>query len=83
VDDLKSSHLDSKVNDDFEAWCEKMYGSDKVGHVEVVRGKVHDYLAMILDFTVPGAVRGVDMKYYIDGMLEDFPYPVQPTTKAP
>jgi hypothetical protein len=37
---------------------------------------------MILDFIVPGAMR-VDMKYYIDGMLEDFPYPVKPTMKAP
>jgi hypothetical protein len=82
VDDLKSSHVDSRVNDNFEAWCEKMYGSDKVGHVKVVRGKVHDYLAMILDFTVPGAMRA-DMKCYIDGMLEDFPYPVKPTMKAP
>jgi hypothetical protein len=82
VDDLKSSHVDSKVNDDFEAWCEKMYGSDTVGHVKVVRGKVHDYLAMILDFTDSGAMK-VDMRYYIDGMLEDFPFPVKTITTAP
>jgi hypothetical protein len=82
VDDLKSSHEDSKVNDDFEAWCEYKYGSDEIGHVKVVRGKIHDYLAMILDFSVPGAMI-VDMKYYIDGMLEDFPYPVQATDKVP
>jgi hypothetical protein len=82
VDDLKSSHEDSRVNDDFEAWCEKMYGSDQVGHVKVVRGKEHDYLAMILNFTDSGAMK-VDMRYYIDGMLEDFPFPVQSTAKTP
>ncbi len=36
VDDLKSSHVGSKVNDDFEEWCEIMYWSDTVGHVKVV-----------------------------------------------
>jgi hypothetical protein len=50
VDDLKSSHVDPKVNNEFHLWCEKIYGSDKVGHVKVVRGNIHDYLAMILDF---------------------------------
>ena len=44
VDNLKSSHVDPKVNDDFHIWCEKTYGSDKIGHVKVVRGKKHDYL---------------------------------------
>jgi hypothetical protein len=82
VDDLKSSHVDPKVNDDFEACCEKMYGSDQIGHVKVVRGKTHDYLAMILDFSIPGAMK-VDMKYYIDGMIEEFPYPVKSITTTP
>jgi hypothetical protein len=59
-----------------------MYGCDTVGHVKVVRGKVHDYLAMILDFTDSGAMK-VNMRYYIDGMLEDFPFPVKPLTRAP
>jgi hypothetical protein len=54
VDDLKSSHVDSKVNDNFTEWCETTYGSDDLGHVKVVRGKIHDYLAMILDFTEDG-----------------------------
>jgi hypothetical protein len=82
VDDLKSSHKNPKVNDDFEAWCEFKYGSDTVGHVKVVRGTIHDYLAMILDFTEPGAMK-VDMRYYIDGMLEDFPFPVKSIKTTP
>jgi hypothetical protein len=76
VDDVKSSHVDSKVNDDFHIWCEKMYGSDKVGHVKVVRGKVHDYLAMILDFSIPGAMK-LDMRYYIKQMIKDFGYDIK------
>jgi hypothetical protein len=37
---------------------------------------------MILDFTEPGAMK-VDMKYYIDGMMEDFPFPVKPIKTTP
>ncbi|KAG7360909.1 hypothetical protein IV203_036008 [Nitzschia inconspicua] len=42
VDDLKSSRVDPKVNED---------ASDNVGKVKSVRGKRHDYLAMWLDFS--------------------------------
>jgi hypothetical protein len=45
VDDLKSSHIDSKVNDDFLIWLQNMYG-DKEPPVKAVRGKKHDYLGM-------------------------------------
>jgi hypothetical protein len=44
VDDLMSSHMDAKVNDDFAKWLDGMYG--KHGPVKVVRGKVHEYLGM-------------------------------------
>jgi hypothetical protein len=82
VDDLKSSHVDPKVNDEFAIWCESTYGSDDLGNVKVVRGKVHDYLAMIMDYTQDGALK-IDMKYYIKGMLDDFPYEVKPTKVTP
>ena len=71
VDDLKSSHVNSEVNDKFAAWCKETYGSDDLGHVKVVRGKIHDYLAMIMDFTQDSALK-INMKYYIEGMLEEF-----------
>jgi hypothetical protein len=80
ADAVKSSHVNSEVNDDFEAWCEKTYGNDEIGHVKVVRGKAHDYLAMTLDYNTPGAMK-VDMRYYIDGMIEDFPYPIKSVTE--
>jgi hypothetical protein len=75
VDNLKSSHVDSKVNDNFAEWCEATYGSDDLGHLKVVRGKIRDYLAMILDFTHDGTLK-IDMRYYIKGMLEEFPYTI-------
>ena len=42
VDDLKSSHADSKVNDEIHKWLEMKYGDDKIGKVKAVRGKRHD-----------------------------------------
>jgi hypothetical protein len=79
---LKSSHIDSRVNNNFAQWCKKTYGSDDLGHVKVVRGKTHDYLGMILDFTDNGAMK-LDMVYYIKGMIEDFPYPIGPAKATP
>ena len=54
VDDLLSSHVDPKVNDRFQVWLEKMYGKYKA--VEPTRGKKHDYLGMLVDFTEKGKV---------------------------
>jgi hypothetical protein len=82
VDDLKSSHMNPRVNDNFQTWCEKVYGSDALGHVKVVRGKIHDYLAMILDFSIPGAMK-LDMIYYIKQMIKDFPYEIKTITTNP
>jgi len=81
IDDLKSSHVDPKVNDDFHAWCEKMYGGES-GKVKVVRGKEHDYLAMILDYSQEGALK-VNMKYYIDAMIKEFPHEIKANTTTP
>ena len=58
ADDLKSSHVDPMVNDKFIVWLEKMYAPDpKVGKVKVVRGPVHNYLAMVLDYSQPDKSR--------------------------
>ena len=82
VDDLKSSHVSPKVNDEFAQWCDETYGSEDLGHVKIVRGKVHDYLAMIMDFTQKGALK-IDMKYYIKGMLEEFLFEIKSTKGTP
>ena len=61
MDDIKSSHVDPKVNDKFHNWLEMKYGDDEIGKVKSTRGKRHDYLGMTLDYTTPGKVK-IDMK---------------------
>ena len=39
VDDLKSTHANSEVNDDFLSWHKTKYANDGVGKVTVTRGK--------------------------------------------
>ena len=70
VDDLKVSHKDSVVVDEFLGWVKKTYGS--IGEVKTTRGKVHDYLGMNLDYTVDGQVT-IGMVPYIESMVEGFP----------
>ena len=62
VNDLKSSHMNPKVSDEFVEWYKGTYGSDNLGHEKVTRGKMHDYLSMIMEFTQEGALKIV-MKY--------------------
>ena len=52
VDDVLSSHVDSKVNDSFAKWCQEKYGGLK--DVEVHRGRVHQFLGMELNFSEDG-----------------------------
>ena len=69
VDDVKVSHISPHANDDFYKWCENKYGNEENGHVKVKRGKIHEYLAMKLDYTVPSKVI-VDMRNYIKEIVE-------------
>jgi hypothetical protein len=67
VDDLKSSHVDPKVNTEFLQWLESKYGDPKLARVKAVRGKKHNYLAMNLDYSIPGKLK-VDMVNYVKKM---------------
>ena len=78
VDDIKSSHVDPEVNDNFHLWLEKSYGEDGIGKVKSSHGKRHDYLAMMLDYSIPGVLQ-VDMVDYLKGMITDFPYAIEET----
>ncbi|CAJ1938624.1 unnamed protein product [Cylindrotheca closterium] len=53
--DLMSSHMDPKVNDKFAEWLNMRYGSIKA--CTIVRGKIHRYLGMTLDFSVKGKLK--------------------------
>jgi hypothetical protein len=79
VDDLKSSHVSAAVNDHFHQWLESKYGDPQIGQVKAVRGKRHDYLGMILDYTEVGKVK-IDMSNYIDAMVNEFPEDVEEKT---
>jgi hypothetical protein len=82
VDDLKSSHLDPKVNDRFLEWLEEKYGDEKIGKVQVTRGAKHIYLAMRLDYSEKGVLK-VDMTDYVESMIEDFPDSLTGTASSP
>ena len=69
VDDLKSSHIDPRVNDQFIQWLNDTYGA--ISEVKAVRGKIHDYLGMTLDYSTPGQV-SVDMSDYVAKMVYEY-----------
>eukprot|EP00978_Attheya_sp_CCMP212_P035200 scaffold151672_cov35-Attheya_sp.AAC.2 len=71
IDNIKSSHVDSKVNTKFLAWLETNYGEDGIGLVKTTRGKKNDYLAMVLDFSKEGKLV-LDMSDYVKGMANDW-----------
>ena len=80
VDDLKSSHVNPKVNDDFEIWLNDKYG--KYGAVKAVRGHFHDYLGMNLDFSEKGKVK-VEMYDYIAKMVDESSLELGPNDVMP
>jgi len=54
VDNHMSSTYVINVNDIFGTWINKKYG--KHGKVKTARGKRHDYLGMMIDFSTKGKV---------------------------
>ena len=72
VDDCKVSHVNVKVVDYTIDWLRKEYESiftDGTGKMKVARGKVHTYVGMTLDFTIPKIVK-VTMFEYIDEIVD-------------
>ena len=55
VDNLKSTHEDSKVNNKFKKWLQDKYGEH--GKVKAHRGVKHDYLGMLLHYSKKGKMR--------------------------
>ena len=70
MDDLKSSHIDPKVNDEFLQWTKDMFR--QLSEVKTTQGLLHDYLGMVLDYSVPGQV-SIDMIHYVEKMVKEFP----------
>jgi hypothetical protein len=61
----------------------KVYASDEIGKVKAVQGHCHDYLAMILNFSIPGMLQVLDMTPYVKSMIEEFPEKLSGNTKGP
>jgi hypothetical protein len=70
VDDLKILHVSTKVVDDLITNLDSKFGKETP--LSKSRGKVHDYLGMTLDFSVPGQVT-VTMIDYIKMICMDLP----------
>ena len=48
-----------------------MYEDTKSVNVKSVRGKVHEYLSMALDYIAKGEVK-IDMRKYVKKMIDEF-----------
>ena len=70
VDDLKSSHINPKVNDEFLQWIKDTFG--QLGEAKMTQGPLHDYLGMTLDYSVPGQV-SINVSHYVKKMVKEFP----------
>jgi hypothetical protein len=79
VNNLKSSHKDLKVNDQFNKWLQNNYGAPR--EVTIHRGKIHQYRGMKFDFSVKGKVK-IGMIEYVENMLKDFPERIKSTDTA-
>jgi hypothetical protein len=64
VNNLKSSHINLKVNDEFLSWLKSKYASDKISKIKAVQGSIHNYLAITLDFTIPKVLQ-VNITQYV------------------
>ena len=70
VDDLKVSHVEESVLDEFIAMVEKEFGQD--APLSISHGPVQEYLGMTLDFSERDWVT-IKMSDYVKTMLNDAP----------
>ena len=80
VDDLKISHCEESVVNDITRKLNAEFG--QCDNMSVSEGRVHDYLSMKLDYTVPTTLK-VSMINYIDTILDDCPDGMDGTAVTP
>jgi hypothetical protein len=80
VDDVMSSHVSAKVNDDFYDWLNKTYGS--YGEVKTVCGKIYKYLGLTFDFSKEGKVV-INMVDYVADMIDSCSVKLKDTDIVP
>ena len=72
VNNLKPSHVNPEVNNEFLHWLKRTYANDNIGKIKAVRDKCHNYLAITLDYEMPGVLK-VNMTAYVRRMMNEFP----------
>ena len=80
VDDILSSHMDKKVNDQFHLWLKETFG--KLKDVKVSRGKVHEFLGQLIDFPKPGTVI-FSQDDHVEDMIASCPVKLSENAAAP
>jgi hypothetical protein len=80
VDDLKVSHVEPSVVSQFIADMEGEFGKETP--LNKSRGKIHDYLGMMLNFSKLGEVT-ITMIDYIKGILHDAPKEMRGSAATP
>ena len=80
VDDMKISHVNSKVVDNIIKTIEQEFG--KEAPLTIPIGKIQNYLGMVLDFTNPGRV-AIRMEDYIRNMLTELPEDMEGVATTP
>ena len=70
MDNLKSSHIDHEVNNEFSQWIKDTFR--QLGQVKTTQGPLNNYLGMTLDYPVPGQV-SINMSHYFEKIVKEFP----------
>jgi len=68
IDDLKISHVDPKVVEAIVSQLNTKYGKEEP--ISVNRGNIHDYLGMIIDYSVAGKA-SFGIQGYIDQIISE------------
>ena len=72
VDDLRTSHFDPAVISSVFSDIDAEYG--KIKKMTITRGKLHKYLGVNIDYSLPGKVIFLMVDYigkFIDDIIED------------
>ena len=70
IDDLKISHVDDPVVEGLVSALNDKYG--KEAPLSVTHGKIHDYLGMTIDYSMPRKVT-FSMPDYVEGLIHETP----------
>jgi hypothetical protein len=74
IDDMKASHFEKSKVDNMIKWLRLKYEhlfEDGSGAMKICHGKIHEYIGMTLNFSVPGECR-VSMLPYVKEIIDDF-----------